>query len=102
MPNGIQYTKPPLTEALFDIQVNLDPSFQAEKFDEFCEQIKDIFPIKQVQTQFQTEFKVEKGSDPVVNTVQKANGLILKANDNSKIIQARLDGFTFNKLKPYN
>lgn len=102
MVSKIKYTKPPLMEALLDIRVGIDPEFESKRLEEFYQAVKSNFPIKQVQTQFQTEFKVKKDKNPVVNTVKKINGLILKAIDNSRILQSKLDGYTFNKLKPYN
>lgn len=95
------FKKAPITEALLDIRAEVSPDISFENLEEYYTEIKNDFPKKQVSVQYQAEFTVAKDKKPISNVQSSNNGFIFRNDVNSKIIQFRLDGFTFNKIKPY-
>lgn len=95
------FKNPPISEAIFDIRVELPAGIDISLLESFYEKIKDDYPIKQINTQGKIVVEKKEGEAPIVNSSESSNGFIYKSVDGTKIIQTRLDGFTFNKLKPY-
>jgi len=99
----ISFPNPPIAEAVLDIRVNLPKDVNLDILASFQEQIKDQFPIKKDQYSWQGGLQIKAGSAPEVMTSSGGmNGFLFHSSDNKKIVQARLDGFAFNKLKPYS
>lgn len=92
----------PITEALLDIRVNLASDFNPDNLEKLYEEIKKDFPIKQVNTLWEAVFEAKRGEKPQVSSNDRNNGYLFKSQDGSRIFQARIDGFTFNRLKPYD
>ncbi len=92
----------PITEALIDIQVQLPPEVDVAQLRIFHEGLDDRFPHVeqrlrasaglQMDSQAGAEFKSE-GPTP--------DGWVMRSEKDALIVQARLDGFTVNKLPPY-
>lgn len=97
----ITFPNPPITEALLDIRVNLPKETTLETLLSFQNGIKDHFPNK--KERHLGTFRIKTGAAPeVLASADRTDGYMFYAPDNKKIVQARLDGFTFNKLKPYS
>ena len=68
----------------------------------FQNEISDKFPIKKDRHKWQGGFKFAEGAQPaMVDTLHEIDGYLFNSSTGNKIVQARMDGFTFNKLKPY-
>jgi len=92
----------PITEALLDIRVQLPPEINLDMLKTFHDPIKERFPAKEERISFEASFKVSPKEDPVVlPSMRKPDGYLFRSTIENKVVQARLDGFTFNKLKPY-
>ncbi len=90
----------PITEALIDIRVKLSSESDVKKIDSMSELIKHQYPKKQEQRV--SEIKVElKPGEELARQLTKINGFRYLSSDEKEIVQARMDGFTFNKLFPY-
>jgi len=90
----------PITEALVDIRVKLPSQTDVGKIDSMYELIKDRYPKKQEQRM--SEIKIElKPGEELAKQLTKINGFRYLSSDEKEIAQARMDGFTFNKLFPY-
>lgn len=92
----------PLTEALIDIRVQLPPEKTIEDLEKLYDKIKADYPHKRERRILQFSHEVKKGSP--VSMGQRdlgVDGLLLKSKDEKEIVQFRLDGFTFNRLYPY-
>lgn len=98
----ITFKNPPITEALLDIRVNLDPGFDVKKLEELQKHIHEDFSVKQVNTKLEASFVHKPGESLVTTAKNTPNGYIFKTSDSKKIVQARMDGFTFNRLRPYD
>ncbi|GAA6617314.1 TIGR04255 family protein [Scytonema sp. NUACC26] len=102
----MRFPNPPITEAIFDITVNLRDDFHYEELLIFQEDIKESFPNIQKKIALQGGFelnleKPEEINPRLFSMSNQPEGYIFISNDQEKIIQAKLQGFTFSKLKPY-
>lgn len=91
----------PITEALIDIRVKLPEGANVEALDTVYTSISDQYPNRQVRRKF--ESKVELKGEAALHTpvTQGILGYIYTSTDKKQIAQFRQDGFTFNRLKPY-
>ena len=93
----------PIVEALIDIRVSLQPGFEANTFRELYEMLKDVYPILEEIHAF--GFKGEWNiSESILNQeiADQIIGFRLKNAEGTRLVQFRLDGFTFNHLQPYS
>jgi hypothetical protein len=89
-------------EALIDMRVELPSEITLETIASFYDKIKIEFPDKQNRMSWKSDFQLRPGTVPEVSAPSGGpDGLLFHPADKSKIVQARLDGFTFNKLRPY-
>jgi len=93
-------TKAPIKEALIDIRVKLSSDFDVKKIDSIYEKIKETYPGKEEQTVSQIQLERQPGKESF-KSFTKINGYRYLSINKDKIFQARLDGFTFNRLPPY-
>lgn len=101
MSQDITFSNPPITEALIDVRVTLPKEITLEQLSIFHEDIKKYFPHK--KERFSGRFQIKAGAAPeIVASSNKVDGFLFNSEDGKKIVQARLDGFTFNKLRPYS
>lgn len=92
----------PITEALLDIKVQLPQEIDLRSLESFYDFIKDRFPEKQTRSFFKGEVKISpEVKPPVLSSSSGIDGYIFRSPEENKVVQSRLDGFTFNKLKPY-
>ena len=103
MNNFQTFPNAPITEAILDIKAKLPDGVGLNIFDEFQENIKDRFGDRKTKHSFQAEFRFSPGKDETTPLVpkDKIEGYLFHCKNENKIVQARLDGFTFNKLQPY-
>ena len=97
-------TKAPITEALIDIRVKLPPdkqdltlikTFTLEMQKQFPGQFPEEKELRDVQMMF------EVGPHPRQETKSSHVGYRYDSKDGKRVIQIKLDGFTFSWLKPY-
>lgn len=95
------YRNAPITEAALDIRVRASEDVDFDAL--LC--VRDIAYPETSREPFQLEVKIEWGDRPNDTGKQHLNtplGYFLRSVDHKQILQARLDGFTFNRLAPYN
>lgn len=93
--------KAPITEAVVDFRVITPKCFQAEAFREVKEKLKSRFPEVEEQTGFQGQFGFRDGKPESSVRSVGLRGYFLKSEDGLNVAQFRVDGFTFNRLRPY-
>jgi len=93
----------PITEALLDIRVQSPEDITLQTLETFNDSIKERFSDKQLKVSYHAEIKFSpKGGDSEISSPSgRPEGYLFRSASENKIVQARLDGFTFNKLKPY-
>jgi uncharacterized protein (TIGR04255 family) len=92
----------PITEALLDIRVQFPREIDLKKLEVFHQNIKDRFPDKKQRISFEAGLQLSPEKPPVPLPASGGPyGYMFSSPNEKKVVQARLDGFTFNKLKPY-
>jgi len=87
-----------------DIRVELPKEIILENLEKFHdhETVKEHFPVKKKRESFKGGVKVSPGGKiSVLPTSGGPDGYLFQSPIEKKIVQARIDGYTFNKLKPY-
>lgn len=98
-----QFKNPPIQEALLDIQVALPGDVTVETLKNFHAGLEARFPEKKERISWQQGFQVSGAGDAhSVSSSRSLDGYLFVSNAEGKIVQARRDGFTFNKLRPYS
>ena len=96
------YPNPPIREALLDIRTIIPPGTDLQIFASYQEKVKDRFPVKEDRFIWGGGFQFKPGSAPeIVAPSGGPYGFSFRSSVGNKIVQARKDGFTFNKLRPY-
>ena len=96
---AIQYENAPITEALIDVRVDLPMDVTLERLEGIHSQIKTLYPAKKKQINFQSRFSA--GDEIGAVTRQSVVGFAFSTENGKHVFQARLDGFTFSRLRPY-
>lgn len=92
----------PITEALLDIRAELPSDVDIKKLESFYELVKERFPEKKQRRSVEVKIPLPPESTSLTLPVSgRPDGYLFRSRNENKIVQARLDGFTFNKLKPY-
>ena len=91
----------PITEALINFRVELSEGFHPDRFDQLADVFRHRFPKKASQKVLHAGFGVRNGQTLTQAQELQHRGLILKTKRELEIMQLRLDGFTFNRLRPY-
>jgi uncharacterized protein (TIGR04255 family) len=89
----------PIKEALIDIRVSQKTGVNLESLRPAVEQAKEEYPIekksKLISFLYDMEEEKAKSSEPLVR------GYALWNREETQVVQFRLDGFTFNRVKEY-
>lgn len=99
MPIRTALLSPPITEALVDLRAvptrRLDPRAVRSA-------IGDRYPAMKETWNVEAGLRLEKGKDPVPFGLDKGlDGYYCTSTDGREIVQFRVNGFTYNRLRPY-
>lgn len=88
----------PITEALIDIRVKLPLNVDLSTLSSVHASFASDYPNKhdRVKTETQIDLKTKKA-----DTTSIVDGYLFTSSDGTQVVQNRLDGFTFSRLKPY-
>ncbi|MCP4251409.1 MAG: TIGR04255 family protein [bacterium] len=94
--------KAPITEALIDIRAQLPKGTRVDDLSAFREKVKADYPSCRERRKWHGQFRFSATTPLTVDSgVDEPDGYLLTSPDGTQIVQARLDGFTFSRLKPY-
>jgi len=96
---AVHYENAPISEALIDIRVELPARVTPEALEAVHNFVKDEYPRKDKRIYVQGEFSA--GDHVGAKAKQTFMGFAFSSEDGKQIFQARLDGFTFSRLRPY-
>lgn len=97
---AIHYENAPITEALIDIRVDLPVSVAAlQLLEAVHERVKDRYPGK--KRRLYVEGRFSAGDEVGASARQTLVGFSFSSEDGKQVFQARRDGFTFSRLRPY-
>lgn len=97
----LDYENPPITEAIIDIRVKLPEDFMLEQLPEDFGSFLLSYPDKKWMTKQEGEILFESDSEPKFSSISKKVGIALTSEDQERIAQFRIDGFTLSQLRPY-
>lgn len=98
-----QFENPPIQEALLDIHVTLPSDVRLETLKKFHEGLEGRFPQMEERISWEQGFQISgAGETHAVRSSRSVDGYIFVSKAEGKAVQARRDGFTFNKLRPYS
>ena len=99
-----RFPNAPITEALLDIRVKLPALTDLAKLATFHDVIKQKYPSRQERLAWRGHVEIK--ASPITQVSQSAaggpDGYLFTSVDGRQVVQARLDGFTFSRLKPYD
>jgi uncharacterized protein (TIGR04255 family) len=100
---GVRHLEnPPITEALVDFRVKANPKFRVKTIAELKDGLREQFPEVMEQRGFEAVVSVGEDKRPAPSAKDLGiRGYYFKSADGRNIIQFRIDGFTYNRLKPY-
>jgi len=102
MPASRHLQNAPITEAIIDFRVKARPEFRAEEFSALKPNLADRFPTVDERRGQQYLFAMTEGQSPSSHVQDLGlQGYFFKTTDGKNIAQFRVDGFTFNRLRPY-
>ncbi len=96
---AIQYEHAPITEALIDIRVENPPAVTLAILEALHQRVADDYPRKQKRMFLVGE--ISAGDAVGASASQTQTGFAFSSSDSKQIFQARTDGFTFSRLRPY-
>jgi uncharacterized protein (TIGR04255 family) len=92
----------PIVEALVDLRVKLPPETDVTQLDSIHKAISDKYPKREERKSWESRFGVSHGKPLEPRHEYKGvDGYRYVSEDGKQVIQVRLDGFTFSRLKPY-
>ena len=92
----------PITEALIDLRVDLPAETVLERLASFQDEIKDRYPQKRERRAWHGRIELERSQDPLLHQSSGGvDGFLFTSPDGTQVVQARMDGFTFSRLKTY-
>ncbi|MBI4389800.1 MAG: TIGR04255 family protein [Nitrospinae bacterium] len=102
MPEFEHFKNAPIREALIDIRATLPPEIDLSVLEKFQDEIKARFPERKKRVFWENRLEFHGENPPQVTPKGGPDGYLFKSPNEQKVVQARRDGFTFNKLKPYD
>jgi len=96
---AVHYENAPITEALIDIKVDPKSTISLSLLESIHDRIREEYPTKKKGIAVIGRFS---GGDEVgASATQTQVGFAYHSTDTKQVIQARRDGFTFSRLRPY-
>lgn len=99
-PAAEHFPNPPITEALLDIRATLAKTTDLDRLGTVQEAIGEDYPSRRERTAFEGSIRIEGGGVGLEGS-SRPDGHVFVSRDGRQLVQARLDGFTFNRLRPY-
>jgi uncharacterized protein (TIGR04255 family) len=100
MAERVHLKNAPITEAVLDIHVRLREGFGLGNLQPLQARVIESYPIKKERRQFTQTLQMREGKS-AGETTQLVDGFMFCTADEKQVFQARMDGFSFNRLKPY-
>lgn len=91
----------PITEAIIDFRVNTPKELDPRRFLTLKEDLSDRYPDLQEAHRAEAGFELALGKVATHARDLGLQGVFFKSADGLNIAQFRVDGFTFNRLRPY-
>lgn len=97
------YPNAPITEALIDLRITHAEDFSVDDLGKMGEAIADRYPTQEPMYLHAGQITFPQPGDPVqVEATEQHGGFRFISENKQQILQARMDGFTFSTLAPYD
>lgn len=96
------FPKAPITEALIDIKVQLPGNVSLADLEDLHARVKDEYPGKKPRQVWEGAVQLKNQKEPLKTTHFGVDGYFFSTSDGRQVVQYRLDGFTFSRLRPYS
>lgn len=97
------FNRAPVTEAIFEVQVELPQEITIEDLEQLCDKIKLEYPTKRSRKRFEGKIEFKKDFPPASESIDLGvDGFLNWSADEKQVVQFRLDGYSFSRLKPYS
>jgi len=90
--------KAPITEALVDIRVKLRPDIDLSTLESIYALFANEYPEKGERVRIESKFDIKTKESETTSVI---DGYLCISSDKKQVVQVRLDGFSFSRLKPY-
>lgn len=102
-PAPLQFSSPPIVEAVVDIDCDMPPVMDLAALEgRGRELFRDQYPKFRAQLIQEHQFKQEIGAAPEMSVRQGVHALQFLHDDEKQLVQVRALGFSFNRLAPYS
>jgi uncharacterized protein (TIGR04255 family) len=101
----LNYQKAPIREAILDVRVRFPKPIAIAALQPFHEAVKKDYPGRQARLSIEANISIPLAPQAmagVTSPVPKEDGYLSISADGKQVAQARLDGFTFNRMPPYD
>lgn len=103
MTERVHYSNAPITEALIDLRVTPGQDFSLDDLEAIRNTIADSYPTQEMMHFYSGQWTIQGAGDPIQAEVASQHGGFRFVSQNKQqIFQARIDGFTFSTLAPYD
>ena len=98
------YRKAPIREAIIDIRVRFAKPPSISVLDSLHDAIKGEYPGRQARISLEANISIpiQPGSAGISSNAPKEDGYLHISPDGKQVVQTRFDGFTFNRMEPYD
>jgi uncharacterized protein (TIGR04255 family) len=100
--NWTRFPKAPIKEAVLDLRAELPPTVRLDRLSTFQERIRERYPQKRERKHWEATLGFNEGGLQTPVSKGGIDGFLFSSSDGLNTVQARLDGFTFNRLHPYD
>ncbi|GIL23790.1 MAG: hypothetical protein BroJett042_23030 [Bacteroidota bacterium] len=98
----MKYKTAPIQEAVFDVRIDRIGVQSVEELKRYKDQLPKEYQNEKKKVNFSGLFQVADNKELETKTRGDLTGFVYSTVENNKQIQVRLDGFTFNVLRPYD
>ena len=91
----------PIVEGMIDLRVERSPEATIEAMKVACDELAGSFPSRRERRSLTAQLTLSLESPSAAAQFGEPDGLMLRSADEKDVVQFRLDGFTYSRLRPY-
>lgn len=96
------FASAPITEALIDIRTQLPDTASLSSLEKLHSAIQAQYPQKGARMMWQGSLQLKDEEEPIKTAQHGLDGYLFTSSDGRQVVQFRLDGFSFSRLRPYS
>ena len=103
MPERVHYSRAPITEALIDLRIVHSQGFSVDDLASIGDMLGDRYPNQEPMYLYSAQMSMPEVGNPMeTETAHQHGGFSFTSQNKQHVFQARMDGFTFSTLAPYD